>query len=185
MEPRCCWITDQRVGRRDIWSTSYWLQQDDETVRKLLEIVDPVELRGKLSKQTSYGEPNQGELVDNKLKYVKRENVFSKRSKCFLFSHMQPVLHGYFRSSCSWRVRIGKSCHNIWLLQWLFKALSCQQDDDDFTFFLHQLLLWKVLSMTKFQSILSEMEDSRYSIDLQDSYQCRTNILYIRAAQII
>uniref|UniRef100_A0AAQ4S0R5 maleylacetoacetate isomerase n=1 Tax=Gasterosteus aculeatus aculeatus TaxID=481459 RepID=A0AAQ4S0R5_GASAC len=30
-------------------------------------------------------------------------------------SQTKPVLHGYFRSSCSWRVRIGESCTSIGL----------------------------------------------------------------------
>lgn len=52
---------------------------------------------------------------------TKRRWWYLKVSVCFLvdwvllFFFSQPVLHGYFRSSCSWRVRIGELCHSIWV----------------------------------------------------------------------
>lgn len=35
MKPRCCLVRDQRVGRRDLRRTSYWLPQLDVTVKSL------------------------------------------------------------------------------------------------------------------------------------------------------
>lgn len=149
MRPRCCLVMDQRVGRRDFWSTSYWLLEEDETFRKTacnswFSVVErEVETKEKLWQP----KPRWASRQENK----GRMWCAFKMDWFSFFGFLQPVLHGYFRSSCSWRVRIGKSCHSIRPLQLLSKAFWCQQDDNEL--FVHQRLLLKVLNMTRFQSI--------------------------------